>query len=135
MAEEEQGSEAEWGFEDPMAVIQQQLQELDFVQLQEAEKVIERVRKQREKDARKQAQKEMKEVAARYGLSLDEIASGLGSGESTGKTKRQVPPKFRHPETGQTWTGRGRRPKWIEAWEEEGGSIEDLRIPEEESAS
>ena len=91
--------------------------------------------KQREKDARKQAQKEMKEVAARYGLSLDEIASGISSGSSAAKTKRQVPPKFRHPETGQTWTGRGRRPKWIEAWEEAGGSIEDLRIPEEESAS
>lgn len=25
----------------------------------------------------------------------------------------KVPPKYRHPETGATWTGRGKEPTWI----------------------
>ena len=120
----------ESAFEDPLGVIQEQLQELDVVQLQEAAKIIERERKKREKEARKQAQREIKEVAARYGLSLEEIATGGSAGSSASSTKRKIPPKYRHPETGQTWTGRGRKPKWVEAWEAEGGSVEDLRIPE-----
>lgn len=29
------------------------------------------------------------------------------------KQRKAVPIKFRHPETGATWTGRGRTPRWI----------------------
>jgi DNA-binding protein H-NS len=31
----------------------------------------------------------------------------------TGGTRGPVPPKYRHPETGATWTGRGKAPKWV----------------------
>lgn len=29
------------------------------------------------------------------------------------KPKKTVPPKFKNPETGDTWTGRGKPPRWI----------------------
>jgi DNA-binding protein H-NS len=29
------------------------------------------------------------------------------------KAKGVLPPKYRHPETGQTWSGKGRPPKWL----------------------
>ncbi|MHA3902201.1 H-NS histone family protein [Castellaniella sp. WN] len=29
------------------------------------------------------------------------------------KTKRVIAPKYRHPETQATWTGRGKAPRWI----------------------
>ena len=75
---------------------------------------------------------EDKEVAERYGLNLNEIVQG--GGQKQGSTKRKVPPKFRHPDdSSKTWTGRGRKPKWVQAWEDEGGSIEDLRITESEA--
>ena len=34
--------------------------------------------------------------------------------------KNRVPAKFRHPETGETWTGRGKTPRWISAAEAQG---------------
>jgi len=39
-----------------------------------------------------------------------------------------VPPKYRHPETGDTWTGRGKPPKWITAAEAEGKKRDDFLI-------
>jgi DNA-binding protein H-NS len=35
------------------------------------------------------------------------------SGARAGKKRGTVPVKFRNPETGATWTGRGRTPRWI----------------------
>jgi DNA-binding protein H-NS len=29
------------------------------------------------------------------------------------KQRKAVPVKYRHPETGATWTGRGRTPRWL----------------------
>ncbi len=52
-----------------------------------------------------------------YGLtSQDVFPAGKGSGKlgrsSTAGSK--VAPKYRDPATGQTWTGRGKAPKWIQ---------------------
>ena len=43
-------------------------------------------------------------------------------------TKRKVPVKYRHPDTGDTWTGRGKAPRWITAIEAEGKKREDFLI-------
>lgn len=42
--------------------------------------------------------------------------------------KRPVAPKYRHPETGATWTGRGKPPRWVSAAEAEGKSRNDFLI-------
>ena len=48
-----------------------------------------------------------------YGLTQQDVfPSGRKSGKSSAGTK--VAPKYRDPATGQTWTGRGKAPKWIE---------------------
>jgi len=40
-----------------------------------------------------------------------------------------APVKFRHPlQAEQTWTGRGRQPKWVAAWLAEGRKIEELAV-------
>jgi DNA-binding protein H-NS len=40
--------------------------------------------------------------------------SGSSAGAAAGGRKRGVVPvKFRNPDTGATWTGRGRTPRWI----------------------
>ena len=52
------------------------------------------------------------EIVAEYGLTAEDIFSGRKpTKRSTGS---KVPPKYRNPLTGQTWTGRGKAPKWIE---------------------
>jgi len=58
-----------------------------------------------------------------YGLTPDDIVAAFKKGASSSrkekkpgvsnKSKRTVAPKYRHPETGETWTGRGKAPRWI----------------------
>ena len=43
----------------------------------------------------------------------------------------KVHPKFRNPKPPhQTWSGRGRQPRWVSEMLEAGKSLADLRIPE-----
>lgn len=45
------------------------------------------------------------------------------------KVKRTVPPKYRNPDNAeQTWAGRGRQPKWVEAALASGKTLDDLKI-------
>jgi len=43
--------------------------------------------------------------------------------------RKPVKPKYRHPDdANQTWTGRGRRPRWVDACLNSGITMEDLTI-------
>lgn len=49
-----------------------------------------------------------------YGLtSQDVFSTGRRTSKPAG-TGAKVAPKYRDPATGQTWTGRGKAPKWID---------------------
>lgn len=47
---------------------------------------------------------------------------------STARARKPVAPKFRNGKTGETWSGRGRTPRWLAALEAEGKSREEFRI-------
>jgi DNA-binding protein H-NS len=47
-----------------------------------------------------------------YGLTVADLG-GVAKAKPT-KTRAPVPTKYRDDATGQTWTGRGRAPKWLE---------------------
>ena len=66
------------------------------------------------------------EAAARAaGFSLKEL---LGDEKLT-KGKTKAAPKYANPaDAAQTWTGRGRKPKWVEALLASGKTLEDLTI-------
>ncbi|MGS0896904.1 H-NS histone family protein [Burkholderia stagnalis] len=54
---------------------------------------------------------ELVELLDKNGVSLsDLIAYRAASGR---RSRQAVAPKYLNPVTGQTWTGRGREPKWI----------------------
>ena len=54
-------------------------------------------------------------LVAEYGLtSQDVFPSGRSAKAAGAKSSGKVAPKYRDPATGQTWTGRGKAPKWIE---------------------
>ncbi|MBU3728940.1 MAG: H-NS histone family protein [Phycisphaerales bacterium] len=40
----------------------------------------------------------------------------------------KLPPKFLDPATGNKWSGRGLKPRWITDHEARGGSVEDFRV-------
>ena len=94
------------------------LDELDEMQL-----LIQSTREIRHIEARNSALEAAKEAASKHGFNLDELIGG-----KKGK-KKTVPPKYRNPENpGETWTGRGRRPKWVEAALANGKSLKSLEI-------
>lgn len=52
-------------------------------------------------------------------ITIEELTEALektqkrGSSTNASQPKSVLPPKFRNPATGDTWTGRGRPPRWI----------------------
>ena len=70
------------------------------------------------------------EIAEAYAKRTARSASRKADGSNGDRVKRSVPPKYRHPETGETWTGRGKAPRWIAAAEEAGLKREEYLIPE-----
>jgi DNA-binding protein H-NS len=50
-------------------------------------------------------------IVAEYGLTAEDVFS---SGKRAGAGKgTKVAAKYRNPSTGETWTGRGKAPRWI----------------------
>ncbi|MEB2607207.1 H-NS histone family protein [Burkholderia cenocepacia] len=52
---------------------------------------------------------EIREKVAEYGLTAEDIFGRKRSG----KASAPIAPKYRHPKTGATWSGRGKPPAWI----------------------
>ncbi|MEZ5842949.1 MAG: H-NS histone family protein [Hyphomicrobiaceae bacterium] len=78
--------------------------------------------------AREREKAEMKHkvesMLAGAGFSLNELYGGRGAGK--GKT---VAPKYMNPENrSETWTGRGRKPRWLVAKLNKGSKMEDFAI-------
>lgn len=109
---------------------------------------IARLEKQAEK-AKKAATKDVvqqiTELMATHDVTLSDIRAALPSAKrgrpgrkaaaptakSKGRKTRSAKPKpkFRSPENRKdTWSGRGRMPKWARDWVESGKPIEDLAI-------
>lgn len=78
-----------------------------------------------EKEQRVAALAEMREIANRHGISLNEMVEMA----TASATPSGALPKYRDPENpGNTWTGRGRKPKWLVAALEAGADIETFAI-------
>lgn len=60
------------------------------------------------------------------GFGLDEV---FGRSSGRGKARGKVKPKYRNPaDPGQTWSGRGKRPRWFSAALSAGRKEKDLLI-------
>ena len=104
--------------------------ELEHLSLSELQVLRARVDQEIEKrrmQVRKEGLEKIKSIAAEYGLSADELKS-LSGNKVVGK-RGSVAPKYRDPKDSEnTWTGRGRRPKWVEAFLDSGGQLEQIAI-------
>jgi len=56
----------------------------------------------------------VRELVAEFGLTPQDIFPTRGVKSGVVKASGKVAPKYRDPSTGQTWTGRGKAPKWID---------------------
>lgn len=74
---------------------------------------IERTIKSLQQQDVHKAREQILAIAKGAGVSVEEL---LGTGRSKAKkeTGKKVEPKYQNPkDTAQTWTGRGRQPKWL----------------------
>ena len=57
---------------------------------------------------------QVRALVAEFGLVANDIfASGRAPRGTASSRGSKVAPKYRNPATGETWTGRGKAPKWI----------------------
>lgn len=65
------------------------------------------------------------------GITLEDIAARLGATLPAAKDKPAKAPatvKYQHPDSGETWTGRGPTPKWLKALLDAGGKLDDYLV-------
>lgn len=77
--------------------------------------------------ARADAIAKVKSLMAEYGLTAADLAGRAPTAPKAEGTKK-VAAKYRDPATNQTWTGRGLKPKWLQAALSEGKSLSDFAI-------
>lgn len=78
--------------------------------------------KRREAKAKLDAVRQIKDLAVAHGIDLTNISSVPVPG-------RRHDPKYRNPnDPFATWSGVGRKPKWVEDWLTAGNRLEELEI-------
>ncbi|ALK92746.1 H-NS histone family protein [Limnohabitans sp. 103DPR2] len=65
-----------------------------------------------------EAVRQVRQLVSEFGLTVHDVfPSGRGASKQKSSTGSKVAPKYRDPVSGQTWTGRGKAPKWIDGKE------------------
>ncbi|MBB1492080.1 MULTISPECIES: H-NS family nucleoid-associated regulatory protein [unclassified Paracoccus (in: a-proteobacteria)] len=76
---------------------------------------------------RKEAMAALERTARDMGFNLSELTGAGGRGRRGAAAANEGQPKYAHPDDpNQTWSGRGRRPRWVIEQIEAGRSLEDL---------
>ncbi|WBU56381.1 H-NS histone family protein [Paracoccus sediminicola] len=99
------------------------LENLSLKELRDLRTQVDRSIASFEERKRREAMAAVEEAAREHGFSLNELTGG--------KARRgaRVAAKYANPEDpSQTWTGRGRRPRWVQDALGSGKSLEDLAI-------
>jgi len=82
--------------------------------------------KEIEREEKKKVLAKMQELAASAGMTPSEVAAHFGT---SGRRRSKGTPKYHNPDNpGQTWTGKGRKPGWLQALIDNGGKLEDYEI-------
>jgi len=71
---------------------------------------------------------QVKSLMAEHGLTLADLGGKSGGKAPSASAGRKVAPKYRNSATGETWTGRGLQPKWVQAAVASGKKLEDFAI-------
>ena len=102
---------------------------LSLVELQLLQQQIPLEIKKRQEQDKAKVLNELKLIAESRGFSLEQLLKGAEKGKAKAKAVKTVKAKYRHPENAElAWTGRGRKPQWVQAWLEAGRKIEELAI-------
>jgi DNA-binding protein H-NS len=88
----------------------------DLAELKGLDFDIQQEIKRRARDEREQARARIQALAADAGIPLDALV-------------KKALPRYRNPaDSGQTWTGRGRQPRWVAEALASGRSLDEFKI-------
>lgn len=82
---------------------------------------------QAQKEARAEAIAKVRALMSEYGLTMADLGSRPPAAPRKASAGR-VAPKYRNAATGETWSGRGLQPRWLQAALAGGARLEDFKI-------
>lgn len=105
-----------------MSELSQKIKDLTVAELNELKDSIEEVIEKRKREEVAELRRQIDSLLGNSGITLEDIQNA----KAPSKTVR---PKYRNPEDStQTWTGRGRRPTWLDQKINAGSKLEDFII-------
>jgi DNA-binding protein H-NS len=106
------------------------LSNLSLGDLRNLQEQVKQEMKKREVQEVQKAREQILAIAQSVGVPLkDLLASGTRGTKAAGSGTGTVAVRYRNPDNStQQWTGRGRQPKWVKEWVENGKSLDALRV-------
>lgn len=105
-----------------------ELSSLSVAQLRDLQQQIPAELKRREAQEKEVILNEVRAFAKARGYTVEDLLARDAKIKSVSGVKK-VKVKYRHPQDASLeWTGRGRTPKWVEAWVANGGSLDNLLV-------
>lgn len=81
------------------------------------------------REERTEAIARIKTLMADHGLTVGDLGGkALSAAKESGTKGSKVAAKYRDPESGSTWSGRGLQPKWLKAAIEGGKTLENFAV-------
>lgn len=103
------------------------LSTLSVAQLRDLQQQIPAEIKRREAQEKINILNEVRAFAKARGYAIEDLLGKEVKVKATAGNKVKV--KYRHPQNPDLeWTGRGRKPKWVEAWLASGSTLENLLV-------
>jgi len=104
-----------------------QLENMSVEELDELIRSAEKHKKEYDKRMREEAKRRVNEVLREYGFKLGDLFPRYADANAGKPAPADV--EYRDPDNPSlTWTGKGRKPKWLKEREEAGEDIEDFRV-------
>lgn len=100
------------------------LEDMSLKELKQLQKDVDAAINDFQDRERRKALEEVEAFARERGLTMSDLSE-----LSTKRKRKPATAKYANPaDPSQTWTGRGRRPRWVEAALSSGKSMEDMAI-------